>query len=153
MDKITWCLKQNNGIELVEPNENLRLAHIKKAEDSLIVSKTITIKNWQMTAAYYAIYHALYSLLMEIGIKCEIHSCTIEFIKIFLTDYFTEDDFKLIDLSFRARTDSQYYVNRIVSRKTYDFILKRMPLFLIKCKTIVLQQKEIELIRKNILIK
>ena len=35
MDKIKWCLKQKNGLELVEPNEELAKAYIKKAEDSL----------------------------------------------------------------------------------------------------------------------
>ena len=35
MDKIKWCLNAKNGLELIEPNENLTKAYLKKAEDSL----------------------------------------------------------------------------------------------------------------------
>ena len=35
MDKMTWCLKIKNGLELVEPNTELSQAYLKKAEDSL----------------------------------------------------------------------------------------------------------------------
>lgn len=35
MDKIEWCLKTKNGLELVEPNEELTEAYLKKAEYSL----------------------------------------------------------------------------------------------------------------------
>ena len=38
MATIDWCKKQKNGIELVESNEDLAKAYIKKAEDSLSAS-------------------------------------------------------------------------------------------------------------------
>ena len=34
MDDIKWCLKQNKGIELVEPNENLAEEYVKNAEET-----------------------------------------------------------------------------------------------------------------------
>lgn len=114
MDKIKWCLRQNKGIELVEPSDNLRDAYLKKAEDALETLRTSKIKDWRLIIAYYIIYNGIYSLLMKIGIKCEIHSCTIEFVKYFLKTHFSEEDFELIDKAFSARIDSQYYVNKNV---------------------------------------
>lgn len=150
MDKIRWCLNQKKGIEIVEPSDNLRDAHLIKAEDSLEVLRSTKIRDWQLTTAYYAIYHSTYSLLMKIGIKCEIHSCTIEFAKRHLSRHFSTEDFELIDKAFSARIDSQYYVNREVPDRNYDLIMKKTPGFLVKCRNVVLEQKEIEHIREKI---
>jgi uncharacterized protein (UPF0332 family) len=151
MDQIKWCIKQKKGIELVESSDNLRDAYLMKAEDALDTLKTSKSRDWQLTTAYYTIYNGLYSLLMKIGIKCEIHSCTIEFTKRFLNDHFSLQDFELIDKAFSARIDSQYYVNREVPDQNYDLIMRKTPLFLVKCKNIVLDEKEIQDVRKKIL--
>ena len=150
MDQIKWCLNQKKGIEIVEPNNNLRDAYLVKAEDALDTLKTSKSRDWQLTTAYYTIYNSIYSLLMKIGIKCEIHSCTIEFTKRYLKDHFTPEDFELIDKAFSARIDSQYYVNRQVPDQNYDLIMKKTPAFLVKCKNIVLDQKEITEIRARV---
>lgn len=150
MDKIKWCLNQKKGIELVEPNDNLREAYLIKADEALETLRTSKIKDWQLTTAYYAIYHSLYSLLMMIGVKCEIHSCTIEFAKRFLKEYFSAEDFKLIDKAFSARIDSQYYVNREVPDENYALIIKKTPAFLVKCKNIVIEQEDIDKIREQL---
>jgi len=150
MDQIKWCLNQKKGIELVEPNDNLREAYLIKADEALETLRTSKIKDWQLTTAYYAIYHSLYSLLMKIGVKCEIHSCTIEFAKRFLKKYFSAEDFELVDKAFSARIDSQYYVNREVPDENYNLIIKKTPAFLVKCKNIVIEQEEMNKIRKQI---
>ncbi len=150
MDQIKWCIKQKKGIELVEPSDNLRKAYLIKAEEALETLRTSKNRDWQLTTAYYTIYHGIYSLLMKIGVKCEIHSCTIEFVKRFLKEYFSTEDFELIDKAFSARIDSQYYVNREVPDKNYDLIMKKTPAFLVKCKNIILKQKEINEIRDKI---
>ena len=150
MDKIRWCLNQRKGIEIVEPSDNLRDAYLIKAEESLEALRTVKIRDWQLTTAYYAIYHGIYSLLMKMGIKCEIHSCTIEFAKRHLTEHFAPEDFELIDKAFSARIDSQYYVNREVPDQNYEIIIKKTPAFLVKCKNVVLEQKEIENLREKI---
>jgi uncharacterized protein (UPF0332 family) len=43
------------------------------------MNATLQIKeiDWIATTAYYARYFALYALLMKIGIKSEIHDCSI----------------------------------------------------------------------------
>jgi len=150
MDQIKWCLNQKKGIEIVETSDNLRDAYLIKAEDALDTLKTSKSRDWQLTTAYYTIYNSMYSLLMKIGIKCEIHSCTIEFTKRYLIDHFTSEDFELIDKAFSARIDSQYYVNRQVPDQNYDLIMKKTPAFLVKCKNIVLDQKEITEIRARV---
>ncbi|MFH1590340.1 MAG: hypothetical protein ABIC95_00280 [archaeon] len=88
MDQINWCLNQKKGIELVEPSDNLREAYLIKAEEALETVKTSKSRDWQLTTAYYTIYHGIYSLLMKLGIKCEIHLCTIEFTKRYLKSVF-----------------------------------------------------------------
>ena len=147
MDQIKWCIQQKKGIELVEPSKNLRDAYLIKAEEALDTLRTSKSRDWQLTTAYYTIYHGIYSLLMKIGIKCEIHSCSIEFTKRFLKNHFLPEDFELIDKAFSARIDSQYYVNRKVPDQNYELIIKKTPAFLVKCKNIVLEQKEIQDIR------
>ncbi|MFH1211840.1 MAG: HEPN domain-containing protein [Candidatus Woesearchaeota archaeon] len=150
MDQIKWCLHQKKGIELVEPSENLRNAYLAKAEEALETLRTTKNRSWQLTTAYYTIYHGIYSLLMRIGVKCEIHSCTIEFAKRFLKNHFSKDDFELIDKAFSARIDSQYYINRQVTDKDHEFIIKNTPSFMVKCKNIIIEQKEIMSIREQI---
>ena len=77
---IVWCLKQKRGIWIVQPNENLTRAYLKKAASALNTMNAaleIGEPDWITTTAYYARYFALYALLMKIGIKSEIHDCTI----------------------------------------------------------------------------
>ena len=80
---IDWCKKQ--GMKLIEPNDNLAEEYYRNAEETLRV--TNLIKNsgsnmWLATQKYYTEYLAAYSLLMKIGVKSEIHSCTIEVIRL-----------------------------------------------------------------------
>ncbi len=94
MDKINWCFRKENGLSLVEPNLNLSNAYLRKSEDSLKSMRENVSKDWKISMAYYSIYFSLYAILMKIGIKSEIHSCTIEFAKVFLNDFF---DVKILD--------------------------------------------------------
>ena len=150
MDQINWCLDKRKGIEMVEPNDNLREAYLLKADEALEVLRIAKIKDWQLTTVYYAMYHGLYCILMKMGIKCEIHTCTIEFAKSFLKSHFTSEDFVLLEKAFTARNDAQYYVNRKIKDEDYQLILKKAPAFLVKCKNTIIEQKEIKAIRENL---
>ncbi len=147
MDQIDWCMKQDRGIELIEPNDNLQRAYILKAEEALETLQTTKSRDWQLTTAYYTIYHGVYSLLMKIGVKCEIHTCTIEFAKRFLFAYLSNEDFELFETAFRARNDAQYYVNRFIPDENYLLIMEKTPIFLVRCKNIRLSEQEILRIR------
>ena len=151
MDKIKWCAGKKEGLSLIEPNSDLAEAYVKKAEEALESMRINVIKDWKISTAYYTIYFSLYSILTRIGIKCEIHSCTIEFAKRFLREYLAEEDLDFTEDSLKARIDSQYYVDRAVSDEQYNKMVKNSPEFLVKCKSISnkLNEKKVNDIRKE----
>ena len=142
MDKIKWCAGKKEGLSLIEPNSNLSEAYIKKSEEALESIRVNVIKDWKISTAYYTIYFSLYSVLTKIGIKCEIHSCTIEFAKRFLKEFFSEEELDFTEDSLKARIDSQYYVDRTVPDEQYNKIIKKAPEFLVKCKSILIKLNE-----------
>ena len=115
-DNLVWCLKQKRGIRIIEPNPNLTKAYLKKAISALntmTAAVKINETDWITTTAYYARYFALYALLMKIGIKSEIHDCTINIAKLLsnngiLTPSLIED----IAKAKQTRIDTQYYVEK-----------------------------------------
>jgi uncharacterized protein (UPF0332 family) len=151
MDKIKWCLTAKNGLELIEPNENLAKAYLKKAEDVLRAATVLKDnKDWEISSSYYTMYFSLYAILMKIGIKCEIHSCTISFMQHFLNEHFSPNEIDLIEKSQKARIDTQYYSDRNVSDELYSKITNNTSLFLVKCKEVInnLTEQDINNIRK-----
>ena len=151
MDKIKWCAGKKEGLSLIEPNSNLAESYTKKAEEALESMRVNVIKDWKISTAYYTLYFSLYSILTKIGIKCEIHSCTIEFAKRFLGEFFSEEELDFTEDSLKARIDSQYYVDRTVPDEQYNKMIKKAPEFLVKCKSILirLNEKKINEIRKE----
>lgn len=115
-ENIVWCLKQKRGIRIIEPNPNLTKAYLKKALSALNTMTAVVKINetdWITTTAYYARYFALYALLMKIGVKSEIHDCTISIAKLLannkiLTSSLIEDIIK----AKQTRIDTQYYVEK-----------------------------------------
>ena len=152
MSKLNWCIRQRAGITLVEPNPNLADAYLKKAEDSLVSITINKIRDWKISTAYYTIYFSLYAILMKLGVKCEIHSCTIEFAKHFLKDYFKEDEFDLLEDSLKARIDSQYYVDKRIKDEQFQEMIKTAPKFFVKCKLIIekINENKVNSIRKEL---
>jgi uncharacterized protein (UPF0332 family) len=67
--------------------------------------------DWTATTAYYARYFALYALLMKIGVKSEIHDCTINIAQMLahhgiLSQNLVND----IAEAKQTRIDTQYYI-------------------------------------------
>ncbi|SRR6056297_1261000 len=110
------------------------------------------IKEWKIATAYYTIYFSIYSVLMKIGIKSEIHSCTIEFVKRFLSDYFNKEEIKFMEDAQKLRIDSQYYVNKNIPDKKYENLIEETPKFFIKCKDVMkkINEKKISEIRDKL---
>ena len=152
MDKIKWCLKKKDGLILVSPNSNLAEAYIIKAEESLESMKINTIKDWKISTAYYSMYFSLYAILIKIGVKCEIHSCTLEFARYFLKEHFSEEECDFLADSLEARINAQYYVDREVPDEQYQKMIEKAPEFHVKCKSVLLQltEKKINEIRKRL---
>jgi uncharacterized protein (UPF0332 family) len=142
INKLKWCSQKNEGLKLIEPNSNLANAYIKKANEALQSMRLNIIKDWKISTAYYTVYFSLYAILMKIGIKCELHSCTIEFAKRFLTDHFEKTELDFLEDSLKARIDSQYYIDRTVSDEQYKKMVRNAPEFLVKCKSIIIKLNE-----------
>ena len=73
---------------------------------------------WTATTAYYARYFALYALLMKIGVKSEIHDCTINIAQLLanhkiLNQKLVND----IEEAKQTRIDTQYYVTTETNQK------------------------------------
>lgn len=108
MTKINWCLKQKEGIKLIEPNETIGLKYITEAEDDLTNIKQNSPK-WQNIMSYYACYNAFYGLLQKIGIKSEIHECTIELIDLFEE---LQKHKSFLQKLKKTRINTQYYLKK-----------------------------------------
>ena len=112
-DNLAWCLRQKRGIRIIEPNSNLTKAYLKKsisALNTMTAALKINETDWILTTAYYARYFALYALLMKIGIKSEIHDCTVSLATLLsqkgiLAPDLAEDLAQSKDM----RVDTQYY--------------------------------------------
>lgn len=154
MVTLRWCCGKKEGIKLIEPNENLSKGYIEMAEGAIGTMNRERTLNMQfaISACYYSMYYSLYSILMKIGVKCEIHTCTLEFMKRLLTRFYSKEDFKIISKAFDARNISQYYVNKIVAKEDIDFIISNAPYFLSKSKDILsrINEKNIKEIRAEI---
>ncbi len=134
MKKISWCKKQDKGIKLREPNDNLSKEYYENAEESMKVLRSITSTKsnmWLATTKYYIEYFAVYSILMKIGIKCEIHDCTIELVKILeqenILPYGTS---KTLEKDKELRIDNQYYLKN----KNVNIDYEQLSKFLISIK-------------------
>ncbi len=135
MVSIKWCLKQKNGIELIAPNENMANSYLSMAQDSIqSLSKVKESRIWSATMAYYIFYYSLYSFMLRIGIKCEIHSCSLEFMKTYLGEFYNPKDVEMINKAFLARIDLQYYADRPIDESITIEINSYCKDFFIKTK-------------------
>ena len=154
MVSLKWCCKQKDGIKLIETNDNLAQGYLKMAENSLGTMNRERKYNlmFAISACYYSMYYSLYAIYMKIGIKCEIHSCTIELMKKVLIEFYSKEELKIIKKAFDARNIAQYYVDKIVSKEDTNYIMEKAPLFFNKSKEILakINEKDIKDIRDKI---
>ena len=149
MASIKWCLRQKRGLELTKTSERLAGAYLRKAENSLLAIQTGPTREWKILAAYYALYFSIYAVLMRIGVRCEIHSCTLAFMRHSLKKHFTEDEHSFLEQSMEARIRAHYYVDKEVPDAFYEKLLHLPPEFLEKCRAVIrtLTESEIKDIR------
>jgi len=137
---------------MIYPNDNLANAYLSKAEDALETMNSITSPDWRISTAYYAMYYSFYAILMRVGIKSEIHTCTIECMKVFFDNFFSEKDVELMEKARNLRVESQYYVPGVTVEADVSEIAEAAPLFVIKCRHICsrIKSEDIEEIRGRI---
>jgi len=152
MVEIKWCLGVKNGLELVEINLNMSESYLKMASESLEELRNVSSKIWTASTAYYTMYYSLYALMMKIGVKCEIHNCSIEFMNKFLMDFYDDEDADAIKSGFRIRNDLQYYPGKLVREEELDNLKKDSMNFFVKTKEIIskISENEIKKIRGEI---
>lgn len=153
MVSIRWCLKNKNGLKIVNPNFNMSNSYLLMAEESISVLEGVSkSKIWTATVVYYIFYYSLYALMLRIGVKSEIHSCSLEFMKECLADFYSSEDIQVIDKAFSDRIDLQYYTNRPVDNDLIINTRQHCIDFFVKTKDIILKlnEKQIDLIRKRL---
>jgi uncharacterized protein (UPF0332 family) len=152
MVNLNWCKKQDKGIKIIEPNDNLSREYLENAEETLSVLKDIETKSnmWLATTKYYFRYFTVYALMMKIGIKCEIHDCTIK-VADFLEKkkILSEGTAKKLEQDKKLRIDNQYYLKNIKVKIDEDELAE----FFMKIKKIInnITREEIENIREKIM--
>jgi uncharacterized protein (UPF0332 family) len=149
MASISWCKKQRKGIRLVEPNDNLAKEYLETAQETLETLKSIRNKSkvWLATTKYYCEYFAIYSLLMKLGIKSEIHECTIAVCKMLEELKIVPEGYtNRLEQDKQLRIDNQYYLKNKEVPVDYDELLQ----FVLKIKDITskLTQEEARKIRE-----
>lgn len=152
MVSLKWCCSQDRGIKIVEPSDNLSIGYTQKAGNFLGTMSREKNLAAAISACYYSMYYSLYAVMMKIGIKCEIHTCSLEFMNKMLNTQYSSEDMKLIDKAFELRNTTQYYVDRIIKKEDSEFIISNAPFFVSRSKEILsnINQKDIEEIRNKI---
>ena len=150
-EKLNWCKLKKNGIKLIEPNDNLSKEYIKNAEETLDILKTINDKSnmWLATTKYYFEYFTIYSILMKLGIKSEIHECTISLCNLLEEEnLIKKETTKNLETDKKLRIDNQYYLKNYPVNINYDELLH----FLLETKNILekITNEQIKNIRSKI---
>lgn len=152
MSSISWCKQQSKGIQIIRPNDNLTDEYFRTAEESLLVLNKIkeTRSNtWLATTKYYIEYFGVYAVLMKIGLKCEIHECTIALVRLLEKEsVFTQGTAERLEEDKELRIDNQYYLkNRPVTADS-----NQLSDFLLNIKSIIdkISDEEIKSIREII---
>lgn len=130
---LKWCIKQSNGIRLIKPSENLVKAYLEKSRNalkSMEVNAKAGIVEWAVSASYYAKYFCVYALLSKIGVKCEIHDCTIALFNYLFGNSVSPHTVRELQQSKEDRIEMQYYTRQIkvnmeqLTKQTKNFVLK-----------------------------
>jgi len=128
LDKmISWCIRQKTGIRLEEPNDQLCKSYLKEANDALVsmnANINVRLEKWAIITAYYARYNAIYALLKKVGVKSEIHDCSIALMRYLFSDIFDSKFFAELEKSKEQRINVQYYTNRTVNDSDYNNNIK-----------------------------
>jgi uncharacterized protein (UPF0332 family) len=107
-------LGHEEKLALADPSEVVMLSYRKKSEGYL-ASARLLVRHDRFEEAvplvYYSMYYSVMALLARTGIRCENHAGTI----ILLREIFGVDESPLEEAK-RERIDTQYYVDRTVTR-------------------------------------
>ena len=132
--QLDWCFSKKK-LKVVEPNDNLSAAYLGKADRAILAMRSVKGNfEWEISAAYYAMYCAVYSLMMKVGVKSEAHSCTIAFCRRYLRNVLSYSDIRLLESAKEMRERVQYYLVEPSALKGYPTLLEKVVPFCLKCR-------------------
>jgi uncharacterized protein (UPF0332 family) len=151
----SFCFKNKGGLELISPNKTLLEVYKKKSRSALNMLDSAKEKqedDWILDTSYYAKYFVVYALFMKVGIKSEIHNCTIFGLKSLFVDegIVNKEIYEELEKSKDLRVGALYYDKDFGKEE----ILKRAkatPEFCLKVEFIIdnISKEEIEKVRKK----
>jgi len=105
-----WCLKQgekgekHKGLRKIKPDEKLSNQHLEKAKHNLkaIDHNLEEFPDWAVSAAFYAKYHSLLSILFKIGYESRNQECTINAVEHLIKGKIIDFDQKYIEMIRRT---------------------------------------------------
>lgn len=107
-----FCFKKAKGLKLIQPNNNLVEVYKRKSKSALNMLQSALEKqesDWILDTSYYAKYFMIYALFMKVGIKSEIHDCTIYALNSIFKDIVGADICENLESSRDLRVGSLYY--------------------------------------------
>ena len=149
---LKWCLGQSKGIKLARSSDNLAKAYMQKSRNALMsmeINAKAGITEWAVSASYYAKYFAVYALFMKIGVKCEIHDCTITLFNYLFADNVHPSVIQEFKQSKENRIEMQYFTRETktdtdkLMAQTKNFVLEIEKIYdvLNSEKIVILQSK------------
>jgi len=127
----SFCFKKAGGLKHIIPNERLVEVYKKKSRSALNMLESAKEKQedeWILDTSYYAKYFMVYALFMKVGIKSEIHDCTI----FALNSLFVEEEIVDKDIHEELEKSKDLRVEALYYDKDFgrEEILKRAKLLL-----------------------
>jgi uncharacterized protein (UPF0332 family) len=135
---LNWCAKQKKGIRIIKGSENLQKAYLGKSNESIRsmeINAREGISEWAISASYYAKYFAIYALLSRIGVKCEIHDCTIALFSYLFSDELEPEIIESLKQAKQERIEVQYYTT-IVDVNIHQMVVETRR-FVLKIEEII----------------
>lgn len=137
--KLHWCLKNENRMKKIAPNNKLSHEHLEKAKHNLRAADFNIgggFADWAVSQLYYAMYHSLLAILFRKGFESKNHECTINAIEYLIEK--GEIDFNKEDMAFIRTTEQmtkkdakslreefQYGIETKVNKIILDELIKK----------------------------
>ncbi len=159
-NKVEWCLKKAGegvkyrGLVKVAPDAKKAREHIRKAEHNLRLMMNLKVgefSDWCAPAAFYAMYHALLSILAKFGYESGNQECTFALVFSLIEDNKIKLDKALLENMAKIdpnrrmqketmtdiREEYQYGTKLSMEDKTYEELLGAVKNLLGESKRII----------------
>ena len=116
--------KEERGLRVSKPNNQLSEGHIRKADHNLIVMADLGRlghEDWVVISAYYAMYQSAMSLLTKIGLESKDHATTASVLEYFFGGQISKDLIGKFN-ELRERKDKIEAIT--ISEKYIDYLWK-----------------------------